>query len=91
MVEAEDTTQGKVGRQRFDMAVLATGMVPAAPQWLSGRPGTQANGFMVSDLEGIYPAGCVKRPMNVASSIRDATGAVLKSIHATRRRRANGK
>jgi len=91
IVEAEDTSQSKVVRQRVDMAVLATGMVPATPEWLSGGPGTQDKGFMVSDLEGIYAAGCVKRPMDVASSIRDATGAVLKSIHATRRRRANGK
>ncbi len=90
-VEAEDTEQGKMVRQRVDMVVLATGMVPAATDWLPAGPGKDSCGFMVSDLAGIYAAGCVKRPMDVGSSVRDATGAVLKAIGSVRKGRSNGK
>ncbi|MFP5207250.1 MAG: DUF4372 domain-containing protein [Acidobacteriota bacterium] len=31
-------------------------------------------------LPGVYAAGCVKRPAEVAASIRDATGAALKAM-----------
>ncbi len=91
IVEVEDTSQGKIVRQRVDMAVLATGMVPAATEWLPGGASAHDRGFVVNGPKGIYAAGCAKRPMDVSSSTRDATGAVLKSIHSARRRQANGK
>jgi len=43
------------------------------------------NGFIVPDdnKRGIYGTGCVKRPMDVASSVQSATAAALKAIQST--------
>jgi len=35
---------------------------------------------------GIYGAGCVRRPTDVASSVQDATSAALKAIQTISRR-----
>ena len=91
IVEAEDTAQRKVIRQRVDMAVLATGMVPAKADWSSEGSYENDRGFIVRGPQGIYAAGCAKRPMDVSSSIRDSVGTVLKAIHSARRSPANGK
>ncbi len=90
IVEAEDTSLGKIVRQRVDMAVLATGMVPAGSGAAAAGASVDEHGFIVRDAAGIYAAGCAKRPMDVSSSIRDATGVVLKSIQSARRRRGGG-
>ncbi len=91
IVEAEDTSRGGMVRQRVDMAVLATGMVPAGTGVAAGNTAKEDHGFAVRDAAGIYAAGCAKRPMDVSSSIRDATGAVLKSMQSARRRRGGVK
>ncbi|MEZ5073127.1 MAG: FAD-dependent oxidoreductase [Bacteroidales bacterium] len=78
LVEAEDSTSGRMKREVFDLVVLATGMVPA-----TGFPGLKRNeyGFAAADQEeGIHPVALTKRPMDVASSVKDATAAALKSI-----------
>ena len=35
---------------------------------------------------GIYGAGCVRKPMDVAGAVQDATAAALKAIQSTVRR-----
>jgi quinone-modifying oxidoreductase subunit QmoA len=87
IVEAEDTAAGAISRVKVDMAVLATGMVPStANQKIPGLAATcDDDGFML-DAPGIYGTGCVKRPLDVATSVQDATGAALRAIQSAARR-----
>ena len=71
------------------MVVLATGMVPAtAEAKVPGDVMYDDNGFLLLDDQkpGIYGAGCVRKPLDVASSVQDATAAALKAIQSTVRR-----
>jgi quinone-modifying oxidoreductase subunit QmoA len=82
-VLAEDILSGKKIYKTVDMVVLATGMVPNGIN--TKMPVDiiyDEYGFVVPDLQtpGIYAAGCVKKPTDVASSIQDATAAALKAI-----------
>jgi quinone-modifying oxidoreductase subunit QmoA len=83
-VVAEDTLTLKKVRQKVDMVVLATGMVPATDNLQNID--RDDSGFAVADLEkpGIYATGVAKKPMDVASSVQDATGAALKAIQTAR-------
>ncbi len=88
VVEAEDTLSGEKIRAQADMVVLATGMEPStATERLPMDVAYDEFGFVVSDgsQKGIYAAGCAKRPVDVASSLQDATGAALKAIQCLRR------
>jgi quinone-modifying oxidoreductase subunit QmoA len=80
-VVAEDAVSGKKVRVKVDMAVLATGMVPATEglQMID----TDGAGFAIPK-DGIYSAGVSKKPMDVASSVQDATGAAIKAIQQAR-------
>lgn len=89
IVQVEDQLTGEIMREKVDMVVLATGMVPATA-------GTKApvelaydeDGFIASDSQqpGIYGTGCVKKPMDVTTAVKDATAAALKAIQSTVRR-----
>jgi len=87
IVEAEDTAAGAISRVQVHMAVLATGMVPStANQKIPGLElGCDEDGFIL-DTPGIYGTGCVKRPLDVATSVQDATGAALRAIQSAVRR-----
>jgi len=88
VVEVEDTLSGEKIRAQADLVVLATGMVPStASERLSMDIAYDEFGFVVSDgsQPGICAAGCAKRPVDVASSLQDATGAALKAIQSLRR------
>lgn len=83
LIVVEDQTAQQVMKEKFDLVVLATGMVPAtkearAPVGLV----YDAYGFAVDGDPGICPAGCVSRPMDVASCVQDATAAALKAIQS---------
>lgn len=89
IVQVEDQSTGKVLKEPFDLVVLATGMVPStAVDKIPADIGYDENGFILSNQEtpGIIGAGCVKRPVDVATSVQDATAAALKAIQATFRR-----
>jgi len=92
IVEAEDTAAGAISRIQVDMAVLATGMVPSSAQ--QNIPGLalacDEDGFIL-ETPGIYGTGCVKRPLDVGTSVQDATGAALRAIQSAVRRRSDGK
>lgn len=81
VVEAEDVLGGRRVRQWVDLVVLATGMVPSAPEALHQFE-QDDDGFLVADEEpsALLAAGCVRRPVDVAESVRDATAAALKAI-----------
>jgi quinone-modifying oxidoreductase subunit QmoA len=83
IVEAEATAAGAISRLRVDMLVLATGMVPStAREKIPGiADGYDAYGFFL-DTRGIYGTGCVKRPLDVATTVQDATGAALRAIQS---------
>jgi len=92
VVRVEDTLLGRVRRIPVDMVVLAVGMVPNNDFNLNYRQGSIPQdkfGFFSSNFvcfpyetqrTGIYSAGCIRQPMDVASSVEDASGAVLKSM-----------
>jgi len=90
IVVAEDQLARKITRERYDLVVLATGMAPTAGP---GIPliDLDERGFVAPDqVPGIYGAGCVKKPLDVASAVQDATSAALKAIQSTVRRQQNG-
>lgn len=89
-LQVEDQGSGTIVKEGFDLVVLATGMVPnGPPDGLLPGVAADADGFFPGDETvhaGVIPAGCVKRPMDVASSVRDGTGAVVKAIQIARGR-----
>jgi len=79
VIEVEDVMSGRRRSEAFDLVVLAAGLVPN-PLPVDMPAGS--DGFYVAGkITGIYPAGSCKRPMDVASTVRDATAAALKSMH----------
>jgi len=76
VVEVEDTSKGSKLKQKVDLVVLATGMVPMQP-----NAGLAVDGYGFLSREqpssGQLTAGCARGPMDVATAVRDATSAVL--------------
>ncbi len=89
LLEGENTRTGEQILMKFDMVVLATGMVPNKIE-IDAAPEVPCDeyGFLTNDPEktGIYGAGCVRRPTDVASSVQDATAGALKAIQSIARR-----
>ncbi len=87
IVEAEEVAAGAISRVKVDMAVLAAGMMPstASSKILGLAAGYDEFGFLL-DGPGVYGTGTVKRPLDVATSVQDATGAALKAIQSAVRR-----
>ncbi len=89
LVEGENTRTGEQIKMSFDLVVLATGMVPNKMD-IEPTPEVSYDeyGFLSNDPEkaGIYGAGCVRRPTDVASCVQDATAAALKAIQSIARR-----
>lgn len=89
MVEAEDIYSGGKSQASVDLVVLATGMEPTtATEKVPADVRYDETGFIIPDpaQAGIYAAGCARKPQDVASANRDATGAALKAIQSTVRR-----
>ena len=87
-VRAENTLTGQFVEVIVDMAVLATGMEPNTKEFPPPRVTLDDYGFIApgSRDTGIIGAGTTLRPLDVASSVQDGTGAALKSIIAAARR-----
>jgi quinone-modifying oxidoreductase subunit QmoA len=83
-VEAEDTLSGEPVRRRVDLVVLATGMAPAprGDVEVEGGLAADASGFLLEEPSpgGMFAVGCARRPTDVATCVRDATGAALKAL-----------
>ncbi len=86
-VTAEDIHGGGKVTETFDMVVLATGMEPTAKSLLAAGIKTTWDGFVDQAAlpKGVYAAGTVKAPVDVARTAQDATAAVMKSIQSLRR------
>jgi len=80
IIEVENIMAGKKIREEFEMVVLATGIMPSdiGINLLQGPDGFYQSG----QEEGIITAGCCKMPMDVSSSVKDATSAALKAIQS---------
>ena len=73
------------------MVVLATGIVPeTAEVKIPAEIIYDDYGFIVPGTPGIYAAGCSKKPADVATSVRDTTGAAMKAIQSVVGGGANG-
>jgi len=89
VVEAEEVLPGEKVQEQFDLVVLATGIVPSIVD--SPIPGANLtcdnDGFVADGPNGggIFGAGCVKRPLDVSRSVKDATAAVMRAIQIVRR------
>ncbi len=86
-VTAEDIHGGGKVTETFDMVVLATGMEPTAKSLAGAGIKTTWDGFadQAALPKGVYAAGTVKAPVDVARTAQDATAAVMKSIQSLRR------
>lgn len=85
-LKSENVETGQLTETSADMVVLATGMVPNVSEAnLPFDLELDDDGFGIDDLSrGIIVAGVTRRPEDVASSVRDATGAAAKSFVAGR-------
>lgn len=88
IMEAENTLTGQIIKTEVELAVLATGMVPnTADDNPPMETALDEFGFIAPNSNnGIIGAGVANRPVDVASSLQDATGAALKAINIGRRR-----
>ena len=89
MVTVEDVLNGGKTTRRADLVVLATGIVPRTRGLPPGLV-TDEFGFAVDGSEGLYAAGCAKRPSDVAASVRDGTGAELQALQSVVRGNPHG-
>jgi heterodisulfide reductase subunit A-like polyferredoxin len=83
LVEAEDTASNQKTSETVDLVVLATGMQPShASSALPGDLECDDYGFLAANAKGngVFSAGCAKNPVDVATSVQDATAAALKAI-----------
>jgi len=86
-VVAEDTTTGQKLQEKVELVVLATGIVPTTLE--SRIPANIAYdeyGFISGTDSGMYAAGCARKPVDVYSSVQDATAAALGAIQSLVRR-----
>ena len=78
VLEVEDIMAGKKRSEIFDMVVLATGLVPCPP--IPGLATNEYGFYLAGQIPGIFPAATCKRPMDVSTSVKDATAAALKTM-----------
>jgi quinone-modifying oxidoreductase subunit QmoA len=88
ILTVEDVLAGKKIKERYDMVVLAAGMVPSTKgAKLPGDISYTSEGFVMASAlkKGMFAVGTLKSPVDVARSVQDATGAAIKSIQSARR------
>jgi len=85
LVTAEDVQSGKKATRKFDLVVLATGIVPQTEGLPRAFALDEFKFLSVPDGKaGLYSAGCARRPAEVSASVQDATGAALKALQCVR-------
>lgn len=78
VLELEDIGRARKRQESFDLVVLAMGLIPAP---LASGLELNEYGFCLPEQpSGMIPAACCKRPMDVSSSVKDATAAALKAM-----------
>jgi len=81
LLKVEDAEENRLIEAEADLVVLATGMVPNTSTGdLPLELTIDEDNFALDDLpNGVVVAGVARRPQDVASSVRDATGAAAKA------------
>jgi quinone-modifying oxidoreductase subunit QmoA len=90
IVTAEDVLTGKKTACKFDLVVLATGMVPQIDGLPSGFVVDDCKFLITSERPGLYGTGCARRPAEVTTTVQDATGAALKALQCAARSARHG-
>jgi len=84
IVTVEDIANDEVKNYEVDLVVLATGIVPETAVNKIPYDKMEYNdyGFVTSDPSetGVFPVGCLRKPVDVSASIQEATGVSLKAI-----------
>ena len=78
LLEVEDIDNGTKRKELFDLAVLAMGLTPA-PVAL-GLKENEYGFYLSGQPSGIIPTATCKRPMDVSSSVKDATASAIKAM-----------
>ena len=87
-VNGEDTLGGGRFQTTADLVVLAAGIVPQRPAFALEA---DDYGFLTTtQAAGHHPAGTVTRPVEVSSTVQDATAAALKAIQSLAVRSIDG-
>jgi quinone-modifying oxidoreductase subunit QmoA len=83
-LKAEDVEAGRLIEDEADLVVLATGLVPNLKDGVL-PPGLERDedGFGL-DSDRVQVAGVARRPADVATSVRDATGAAARALASGR-------
>ncbi|MBU2618277.1 MAG: FAD-dependent oxidoreductase [Proteobacteria bacterium] len=84
---AENAVTGDKVKETVDLAILATGMEPAAKAQAAALGlSVDSNGFILADANGgMVSAGCAKKAADVVTCAQSATAAAMKAIQASRR------
>jgi quinone-modifying oxidoreductase subunit QmoA len=88
VLEVEDTIAGERPDSRFDMVVLATGVVPnTADSPIPLELEQDEYGFLngATGVEGVFAAGCATHPCDVSRTTKESTAAALKAIQCLKR------
>lgn len=82
-LDVEDTLSNRIFHKGFDMVILATGMVPnTADVPMPFELKYDDYGFIDGSegIDGIFAAGCAKRPCDVSRTTKDSTAAAMRAI-----------
>jgi quinone-modifying oxidoreductase subunit QmoA len=82
-LDVEDTILRENLHEKFDLVVLATGIVPNSTTVdIPLELNCDEYGFIdgSSKTEGVFAAGCVGQPCDVSRATKDATAAVMKAV-----------
>ncbi len=86
VVEAEDSITCKMMKNEVELVVLATGMKPATKNLLVKKSLVDNNGFISINGSGKnslcrqFGCGVITEPKDVAATVQEATGSVLKAM-----------
>lgn len=80
VIEAEDSLTGNLMQYSVELVVLATGMKPATENIPIDKSLLDDDGFLKSNGNGTIGCGVITKPRDVASTVREATGAVIRAI-----------
>ncbi|UCH83759.1 MAG: CoB--CoM heterodisulfide reductase iron-sulfur subunit A family protein [Candidatus Latescibacterota bacterium] len=82
-LDVEDTIERETMHATFDMVVLATGIVPnSVDEKIPLELKYDEYGYVdgLTNIEGVFAAGCATHPCDVARTTKEATAAALKAI-----------
>lgn len=78
VLEVEDIASGSKRQDAYDMVVLAMGLTPTPVA--AGLKVNEYGFYLPNQPSGMIPTATCKRPMDVSSSVKDATASALKAM-----------